>query len=113
MRVSLKVAGVLAAAYFCGAHGHWVIAAGLILVTTVLVERLEGPPEQGATAFAPISTRSLTAQGSPATWDLPLYVAGIGRGILPAHDWFTAQMDGRQVLILEAVDEEMNGQDQK
>jgi hypothetical protein len=33
--------------------------------------------------------------------DMPLYMAGVGYGILPVTDWYTARIDGRLVVILE------------
>ena len=37
--------------------------------------------------------------------NLPLYLAGVGYGVLPVTDWFTANMGGRRVLILEHIGE--------
>lgn len=114
-------------ALYSGAQSpsYWIVTAIMIVWLVALTRQFEGP-SLGAEALGRVTIGTLVrvmlqrvaiqARGSiedPATATkgrdlldtLPLYIAGMGVGVVPVNDWFTAQVDGQEVVILEHVKE--------
>ena len=77
----------------------WAGAVAVILLSYVLAaSRMD--IESGAA-----SVRNLLLQDLESLpYDMPVYLAGVGFGVRPATDWYTAVVDGQRVLILEPVE---------
>ncbi len=79
----------------------WAGCAAIVLLSFVLAHP-EGGVETGAADFGSVTLDDL--QEELDYENLPIYLAGVSFGVMPALDWYTAQVDGKRVLVLETVE---------
>lgn len=103
--VPIWMIGLGAAHFFAP---HWIFVSMSAVATVFLTSLLSGldGPELHSETIAGFTVEELAADlwSEGGNRQLPLYLAGIGTGIVPATDWFTARVDGQTVLILEHID---------
>ena len=99
----------LGAAHFFGPH--WLFIALSAIGTahlSAMLSYLSGPTEHSVA----LTTHGYTveelyaalsdAPGDPDHW--PVCLGGVGVGILPVTDWFTARIGGKTVVVLEHIE---------
>ncbi len=81
----------------------WAGAVAVILLSFVLAHPLD-TVESGAATVKDVVLQDLES----LPYDMPVYLAGVGFGVRPATDWYTAVVDGQRVLILEPVEKPLD-----
>ncbi len=107
MKRSLLAPGLIGLVMLAGATGHVALmlgagSAAIAIFASLLYRQPE--IEVQASELRKFSIAGLWALEQPSVRYLPLYVAGVGFGVKPAMDWYTAQVDGMKVLVIEPVE---------